>query len=153
MFFPDRRQALLEATRVLARAGRLGIAVWDSLDENPAYSTMVALLDRIAGRQAAEILSAPFVLGARRELLALFADPGVVPVEVATERGTARFPSVRIMVESDLRGWLPLMGVVLPEDQIARILADAERLLEPYVGQDGNVTFPISVHIVQGVKP
>jgi hypothetical protein len=28
------------------------------------------------------------------------------------------FPSVRSMVEADLRGWLPVMGVVLTEHQI-----------------------------------
>ncbi len=29
------------------------------------------------------------------------------------------FPSVRVMVEADLRGWLPVMGVVLTGEQIA----------------------------------
>jgi ubiquinone/menaquinone biosynthesis C-methylase UbiE len=54
MFFTYRRQALHEMLRVLAPGGRLAVAVWDSLDNIPAYASEVALLARMAGRQAAE---------------------------------------------------------------------------------------------------
>jgi SAM-dependent methyltransferase len=153
MFFKDRIQALREALRVLVAEGRLAIVVWDSLDNIPAYAAEVALLERMAGRQAADALRAPFVLGDPHDLVTLFGDAGVASVEVATEPGAAQFPSARVMVEADLRGWLPIMGVVLLEDQIARILQEAEQVLRPYVRQGGTVTFATSAHIVTGTKP
>ena len=52
------------------------------------------------------------------------------------------------MVEADLRGWLPLMGVVLEDAQIEHILGEAEEALARYVGHDGRTAFEISVHIV-----
>lgn len=70
MFFADRPKALQEMVRVLAPQGRLAVAVWDSLEEIPAY--------------AAEVPS----------------------IAIATHTGTARFPSVRTMVEAHLRGWI-----------------------------------------------
>ncbi|MFW6031517.1 MAG: methyltransferase domain-containing protein [Myxococcota bacterium] len=152
MFFKDRREALREALRVLVPEGRLAVAVWDSLDNIPAYSAEVALLDRVAGERAADALRAPFVLGGRDDLTALFEDAGIASVEVTTDRGTARFPSVRVMVEADLRGWLPVMGVVLPEEQITRILDEAEEVLGPYVTTGGTVVFDTSAHIVTGAK-
>lgn len=72
MFFRDRHKALRETMRVLTPDGRMAIAVWDSLDNSEAYSIEVALLERLAGRQAAEALRAPFVLGNRAELARLF---------------------------------------------------------------------------------
>lgn len=56
------------------------------------------------------------------------------------------------MVEADLRGWLPVMRVILPEAQIARILEQAERVLSPYVTPRGTAEFRTSVHIVTGKK-
>jgi SAM-dependent methyltransferase len=153
MFFKDRREALREALRVLVPKGRLAFAVWDSLDKIPAYATEVAVLERVAGRRAADPLRAPFVLGDRHDLTTLFGDAGVASVEVTTDRGRAQFPNVRVMVEADLRGWLPLMGVLLPEEQIARILEEAEHVLRPYVSTDGTVAFATSAHIVTGTKP
>jgi len=153
MFFSDRAEALRQALRVLSPGGRLAVAVWDALDTMAAYATEVALLEREAGRPAADALSAPFVLGKRDDLVTLFTDAGVACVDVTTGRGTAQFPSVRAMVEADLRGWLPIMGVVLPEAQIARILEEAERALGPYVTADGAVVFETSVHIVTGIRP
>jgi hypothetical protein len=59
----------------------------------------------------------------------------------------ARFPSIRFMVEVDLRGWLPLMGVILEEDQIQRILEEAEHVLKAYATADGTTAFELAAHI------
>jgi ubiquinone/menaquinone biosynthesis C-methylase UbiE len=42
MFFTDRRQALREMQRVLAPGGHMAVAVWDSLDNIPAFARLVA---------------------------------------------------------------------------------------------------------------
>lgn len=152
MFFNDRRKALREALRALTPEGRLAVAVWNSLDNIPAYAVEVELLERLAGRRAADALRAPFVLGDHRDLATLFADAGAAAVEVTTAKGKARFPRVRTMVEADLRGWLPIMGVVLGEEQIDRILEEAEVILRPYVTPDGTVAFETSAHVVTGAK-
>jgi SAM-dependent methyltransferase len=152
MFFTDRRQALREMVRVLVPGGRLAVAVWDSLDNIPAYAAEVTLVERIAGPPAAHALRAPFVLGDRRELEVLFRDAGVGSVEIATHRGTARFPSIQSMVEADLRGWLPVMGVMLPEEQINRILEEADQALGPYVSEQAPAMFEVSAHIVTAAK-
>lgn len=153
MFFNDRSEALRQAWRVLRPGGRIACAVWDSLENIPAYADEVALLKRLAGAPAANALRAPFALGERRDLEMLFAGAGVEAVQVATQTGGARFPSVRVMVEADLRGWLPVMGVVLTEEQIARILEAAEQTLSRYATGEGAASFGTSAHIVTGIKP
>jgi SAM-dependent methyltransferase len=152
MFFTDRHRALREMLRVLTPGGRLAVAVWDSLASNPAYAAEVALLERISGRRAADALRAPFVLGDRQELATLFEGAGAVSVEVTTQRGTAHFPSIRIMVEADLRGWLPVMGVILTDEEASRILQEAQNALRAYATTDGQVAFDTSAHVVTATK-
>ncbi|MCC6930950.1 MAG: methyltransferase domain-containing protein [Gemmatimonadaceae bacterium] len=153
MFFTDGRKALCEMLRVLTPGGRLAVAVWDSLDNIPAYASEVALLERMAGRQAADALRAPFVLGNRKDLAALFLEAGVTTAGITTHHGTAHFPSIRAMVEADLRGWLPVMGVILTEDLIGRILQDAEQALSSYATADGRAAFHVSAQLVTAQKP
>ena len=143
MFFSDRRRALREMIRVLAAGGHLAVAVWDSLQNIPAYAAEVFLVQRLAGERAADALRAPFACGDQEELATLAAGAGAAAVAVGTHRGVARFPSVRWMVEADLTGWLPLMGVVLDEDLIHRILAEAEHVLSPYVTREGRMEFEV----------
>ena len=131
MFFSKRQLAISEMLRVLKPQGRLAVAVWDSTDRLPAYAVEVALIERIAGKQDANVLRAPFVLGDRQELATLFEKAGTVSVEITTQPGTARFPSIQMMVEADLRGWLPVLDVVLPEEQNQHILEEAEGDLKP----------------------
>jgi ubiquinone/menaquinone biosynthesis C-methylase UbiE len=151
MFFADRHQALREMGRVLVHGGRLAVAVFDALDSMPAFASEVALLERTAGQQAADALRAPFVLGDRRELAALFADAGFT-AEIETQHGTARFPSIRTMVEADLRGWLPVMGIILTEEQIDHILDEADQALHSYATADGRAEFDLSAHLVTAQK-
>lgn len=153
MFFTDRSRSLSEMLRVLGPDGRLAVAVWDSLERIPAYATEVELLEQIGGAAAADALRAPFVLGDPQELAKLFESAGATATAIATHSGKARFPSIRAMLEADLRGWLPLMGVMLTEAQNQRILAEAECALRSHVGADGTVAFDVSAHIVTAAKP
>jgi hypothetical protein len=112
----------------------------------------VELLDRLAGQKAAFALRAPFVLGNRGALATLFEDSGIEHTEITTHQGRAQFPSLRVMVEADLRGWLPVMGVNLTEEQIAHIVQEAEQSLGSYVTTEGRVAFDTSVHLVKAIK-
>jgi len=141
MFFQDRTAAIREMLRVMPADGRLAVAVWDSLENSEAYPEEVALLERLAGRQAADVLRAPFVMGDKAALTELFQGAGVGEIEIATHHGTARFPSVRAMVEADLKGWLPAMGVQIAEDLIEDILEQAEQALGGYITEEGNLAF------------
>jgi ubiquinone/menaquinone biosynthesis C-methylase UbiE len=71
LFFNDRQQALREMLRVFAHGGSLAVAVWVRLENSAAYSIEVALLERIAGKRAADALRAPFLLGNTEDLTAL----------------------------------------------------------------------------------
>ncbi len=152
MFFTERREAVREMLRVLTPDGRLAVAVWDSLENNSAYAAEVALFDRLAGKPAGDAMRAPFVLGSREDLRTLFNGAGVSSVTIATRPGRARFANIRSMIEADLRGWLPVMGVVLDEERIEHILAEAETALAHYVSTDGAMVFDLSAHIVTGSK-
>ena len=150
MFFQDRPAAIREMMRVLAPGGRVAVAVWASLQDSEAYPDVVALLERLAGQRAADALRAPFVLGDRDALAEIFQEAGMDAVQISTHHGTARFPDIETMVEADLRGWLPVMGVMLSEEKIASILAEAEQVLARYVTADGTVQFDAPALIVTG---
>jgi len=150
MYSPDRPQAVREMLRVLRPGGKMAIAVWDHLENSEAYPEAVEVLERLAGKAAADALKAPFVLGDKAELQALFEEAGVEDVRIETQHGTGRYPNARQMLEADLRGWLPVLGVHLSEEMIETILREAEVALKQYITDDGQVVFDSPAHVITG---
>lgn len=151
MFFPDRGAAAREMLRVLRPGARAAVAVWDALENQPAYRVEVDILESMAGEAAAEALRAPFVLGDPEEFAALFRQAGFDDVQVTTRTGTGRFPDVRTLVGADLHGWLPVMGIHLDGDTCERILQAAERRMAHLVAGE-EVVFDSPAHVLTARK-
>ena len=152
MFFSDRVASLQEMLRVLKPGGRMAVAVWDGIESNEAYRVEADLLERLAGREAAEAIRIPYNLGNPEKLWELGKEAGLTKVEVKTHGDIARFPSIRVQLEAELRGWLPLMGVNLEEEKIQEVLTAAEDELQAFVGDDGKTNFQVSAHLLSGCK-
>ncbi|MCB1640987.1 MAG: methyltransferase domain-containing protein [Xanthomonadales bacterium] len=153
MFFADRVQALREMRRVLRPAGRLAVAVWSGLETMPALLREVAVVESLAGSAAADALRAPFCLADAGRLQALANSTGWLGISVQRLAGQACFPSIRFLVEADLRGWLPLMGVELDEGLIQRILDTAESSMRNWVEPDGTARFEVSAFLLTASSP
>jgi hypothetical protein len=110
-------------------------------------------LNVFAGPDAANALKAPFVLGETEKLLTLFQQASANSIRIKSHLGKTQFPSIKSMVEADLRGWLPAMDVYLEEDLIQSILVEAEIVLGQYITQDGTVEFDMPAHIITAIKP
>jgi SAM-dependent methyltransferase len=147
MFFGDREQAVREMARVLRPGGRLAVAVWAAIEANTAYAEEAALVERLAGAAAAQAIRAPYALADTVELSRLLASAGLSSIAIATHTSEARFPSVRAMIEADVRGWLPLMGVTLADATAEAIVGEAEVALAHHVVADGSMRFEVAAHI------
>lgn len=152
MFFTDRQKSAQEMYRALKPGGSLAIAVWRSVEHNPAYSDIIAVLDEQVGTAAGDALRAPFSLGNSDDVTSVLEDSGFTGIAVEAKSETATFPSSRQMVEAELRGWLPLFDIFLNEDQINDILIESDKTLARYAGPSGEAVFPTSAHIVMARK-
>ena len=150
MFFEDKPAALKEMARVLRPGGRCAVAVWDALDQTPGYAAMASVLHRLFGEQVADALRAPFSLGRVQDVKALLAAADLSDAAITTLSGTARFPSIQAWVHTEIKGWV--LADALDDAQVQRLLAEAERDLQPFVTPEGTVAFKSPAHIVTFMK-
>ncbi len=149
MFFSDRIAALKQMRQVLKPGGLLTVAVWDSLHNLPVFSCLVDILDQFAGRKAGDALRAPFNLGNIPQLQQLAEQAELDQIQISTYQRKARFPNLRSMVEAELRGWLPVMNVMLDEMTIKNILNEAEQALGGFVDEQNRLEFPMTAHLLR----
>ena len=152
MFVPDRAQAVTEMARVLKPGGKATLAVWGALEDNPAYLAVAALLDDTVSAAAGDAVRVPFCLGNPDEVRAIIEDVALNDVTLETLSSQARFPSTRIIVEAEIRGWLPLFDIHLPEGKIADVLAEADTRLAHLEDRNGSAAFQTTAHIVTASK-
>ena len=153
MFFKDKQAAANEMLRVLKPGGCLSIAVWNSIDNNPAYGDIIAVLDEQVSTAAGDALRLPYTFGDTDEVTRVFTQAGFKDLRVETQSEQAVFPSSRTMVEAELRGWLPLFDIHLDDEKIADVLVQSDDKLSGYASETGEAVFPTSAHIVSGRKP
>lgn len=153
MFFPDREKAISQIHRVLKPGGRLALAIWNSVDQNPAYKDIASILDDAVSTAAGDAVRTPFCMGAPEQVADLLAAAKFADIHYDTFREQARFPSSRAVVEAELRGWLPLFGIELSEEKIADVLRASDAPLAKFVSGSGEAVFQTSAYIMTARKP
>lgn len=146
MFFDDRAAALGEMRRVVRRRGRVALSVWDDVRNSAGYAGMIALVERLFGREPADALRAPFILGEKETLRRTLATGGLADARITTMTGTARFASIAEWVRMDVRGWT--LSDMIDDDQFDALVDSAETEFAAFASADGTVAFPAPAHIV-----
>ncbi|WP_343081098.1 class I SAM-dependent methyltransferase [Ostreiculturibacter nitratireducens] len=146
MFLADRAGALREMARVTRPGGRIALLVWESLDRSPGYDRLVPLLREVVGDEAAEALSAPFVLGEPDDIAAELDKAGLAVAERRMLTGTARHASLDDWLDTEIGGWT--LADMVSADQLRRLKDAARSRLARHIGPDGRVAFPAPAHLV-----
>ena len=136
--------------RTLAPGGRLAVAAWAPIDHARGYQILVEIAARQCGREAADVLAAPFVLGDQAGLAKLFVSSGIPGANVALHEGSIGFPSVKEFIRIEVKG-SPLAGMV-SDDVMQALAAEAEDALAHFVVPSGEIVMPMDAHIVTASK-
>jgi SAM-dependent methyltransferase len=151
MFFDDRPGALREMERVLRPGGRMAVAVCGALDQSPGYAVLAELLHRLFGAEVAESFRAPFVLGDRERLEALYREAGLAGGRIERREGQVRFDSINALVSTE-RACVWTLGGLLDESQFQRLDREAAVSFLPYQQSDGGVVFAMPALIITATR-
>jgi ubiquinone/menaquinone biosynthesis C-methylase UbiE len=151
MYFPDRIAALKEMVRVLRPEGRLTVAVWGPYERATSYVILTEIAQRRCGQAAADVLTAPFVLGNQDQLIDLFKAAGINQIVMDLRNGTMTFPSIATFVRTEVKG-SPLEGM-LDEQTYGALVAEAEEKLQSFRTDRGEVVMPLDAFIITTEKP
>ncbi|MGH2640798.1 MAG: class I SAM-dependent methyltransferase [Actinomycetota bacterium] len=141
----DRGGALSELRRVVHPGGRLAVAVWGPLDENPAFSALADSLYRFGGVRAAAAVHWLSSLSRPDDLRALLSEAGFDQVRVRRRTAAPEIPSMDALLGWFL-GTFPIGAAIrsLPIDARGGITADLARSLGPSAAQ--GIVFTTDVH-------
>ena len=151
MFFENPSGALREMMRVTRPGGHVAVAVCDALEHSPGYAAFEKLLRRLFGMRVADAFCAPFLLGDAEKLLSVCAGAGIFDAKVTRHDGVVHFASIQSLVSTE-RACVWTLGGLLDDGQFETLTAESERELQPFVGNDGTLTFLMPALIITAAK-
>lgn len=150
MWIPDHTAALKEMLRVLRPGGRLVNAVWGPYERATGYVILTEIAQRRCGQAAADILTTPFALGGKNQLLDLFKAAGINEVVVELWHGTMRYPTIEAFVETEVKG-SPLEAL-LDTESYQGLTQEAQEKLQQFCNDGGAVVMPMDAFIITAEK-
>lgn len=148
MYFADQQAALGEMLRVLRPGGKLAVAVWDKMENLPAYALEEKLIVRELGEKFSD--QSMFGLGNKEKLRELFSTAGMPVCDIRTIEGAARFASINDWIYADFNGWTE--DGEIDDAQFERLLGVARNELSKFQNSDGSVSFSTPAHIVSAAS-
>jgi SAM-dependent methyltransferase len=145
MLMADPPAALRETRRVLRPAGRVALAVWDSIERNPwALLPMQELVERGVSAVPAPDVPGPFALGSAERVSELLEQAGFAEVRVETLELHRLHASFEEFWDSTLDLSRGLHDAILdrPEPEIAEIRAALVERFAPFTAADGSLDIP-----------
>jgi SAM-dependent methyltransferase len=148
MLMADPAAALGETRRVLRPGGRLALAVWDSLEENPwALEPAQELIARglsPAPDPTAEPAPGPFALGAAWRVQELLEQAGFAEIDIEAIELTRRHPDFEHLWEVTLDLSPSFHDTVLsqPQSEMEQIKHSLAERFAPYTAADGTLAVP-----------
>jgi SAM-dependent methyltransferase len=145
MLMADPQAALVETRRVLRPGGRIALAVWDSIEQNPwALLPSRELIERGASTPPAPGTPGPFALGSSERTTELLQQAGFADVRVQALDLRRRHASFEEFWDSTLDLSRALHDAILdrPEPEIAEIYAALVQRFAPYTAEDGSLDIP-----------
>jgi hypothetical protein len=123
------------------------------MEASEPYRRQAAVVERIAGTPAAEIVRSPFTLPDPNELQSLLRSAGFVDVEADELPGIVSYPSVAAFIEGEIDA-TPLGShlLALGEEVYEEVKSATSDMLRPIVAP-GGLTFPFRAVIATGARP
>ena len=146
-FMPEPATVVREVRRVLSDRGRVAIAVLRAIHHTPVYGPVAAALDRHAGPQAGAMMRSPFPSWDREHLRALVSAGGFRGVQIRTEIGHVRFPSVEALLQREAASSPLATALSSLEPRLwAALIRDLESNLGEFLDDDG-IVFPMQTFV------
>jgi SAM-dependent methyltransferase len=145
MLLADPSAALGETRRVLRPGGRVSLAVWDSVEQNPwALIPASELIERGLTEPPLPGTPGPFALGDPGRVRGLLEQAGFSEIDVQALDIEQRHPSFEVFWETTLDISRGFHDAVLsrPESEVAEIHAALASRLAQYTAPDGSLAIP-----------
>lgn len=143
-FFPDHVRALHEMRRVLCSGGRIAVQVPGAMPQ--AFGIACEILERVAGKEAANAWRSSFTSLDHTDVTSLFAEAGFQSANLQTHQVAARYPSMEAFLHAHFD--LFTAGRV----DVDGILALTRDKLAPFSTASGAMHVPMEGHIVTALK-